>query len=374
MIALILTLIITIASVAHFYLKFAPLKSFIPFLSAIIALVVAFSYYELVAGWLVSKGFIPQVAHSLCYLLIFAICSLGLNFLLGFVVGSNVDFGPLTKNICAVVFGILTGLIVSGVVVVSLSLAPLRKSIPYARFDETINVSDPSSSIIPVDSFVVGIYNMISKGALGGGNRFDVVHANFLDQIHLNRYAVKAGVGIVAGEGAAFVEKFGVRKKELPGGDVRTVVELHIKNKKIKKGGAMGSDNKVTFALAQARLICDIDGKRELTGKNVKVFYPERYLLKGQPAKNDVKLSEVISFAGESFVKTSGGKAARIDLAFRVPVGLTPRLLQFKANNVITLPKIATQEEIDAAAAEADANKPADEEAAEPAANDLDSF
>jgi hypothetical protein len=356
MVSLILTLIIIIGTVAHFYLKFTPMKSFVTFINTTLGFVVAFSYYELLAGLLISKGYISHIAQSLSFLVIFAVVSVMLKVLTDFIVGSNIDFGQATKITTDIIFGVLTGLIISGAVTIALGLAPFRKSVPYARFGDTINAQNPSSAMIPADGFITGFYNIISKSALGTGNRFDVVHAKFLDQIHLNRFAVKDEVSIVAAEKAAFVEKFGVRKKELPGGDVRTVIELSIKNKSIEDGGALDSANKLSFALAQTRLICAPADQLEVSGSNIGVLYPEKYLIKGQPVKNDVQLSEIITFDRKSIK----GKAARIDLAFMVPENLTPKFLQFKSNTLIKLPKLATQEDIDAAAEEA-ANNPVEQ-------------
>lgn len=359
MIALILTLIIIIATVAHFYLKFTPMRSLVAFLAVILGFVTAFSFYELLADLLISREYIAQMAQCLSFLVLFFATSAILGLALDFVAGSNIDFGQPIKISCAIGFGLLTGLIISGVIIIVLGLAPFRKSIPYARFGDSINTSDPSPALIPADAFVTGFYNLISKGALGTGNNFGVVHANFLDQIHLNRYAIEDKAVLVVSKDAAFVKKFGVRKKELPGGDVRTVIELYIKGKTIKKGGAV-SDSAIVFSLAQTRLLCVPAGQQKITGKNLKVIYPEKYLIKGQPVKQDVQLSEVLSFSREDFITTSGGQAVRIDLAFVVPENLTPEFLQFKGNNTIKLPKLATQEEIDEAAQE-EANKATEE-------------
>jgi len=357
MISIVLTIIIIIGVTSRFYLKFTPMKSFAAFMSAVLSFVLALSYYEVLAGFLISRGYIAQWVQSLALLLIFFVGLLILENLSDYVVGSNIDFGKPVKIGVAIVCGIFTGLIISGVVDIAFAIAPMGNSNPYARFKDNINVSNPSSSLIPADSFVAGFYNLISKGALGTGNHFDVVHADYLNQLHLNRFSAKDGAAIVASKDAAYVEKFGVKKMELPGGLERTVIELNVSGKEIKDGGAKDGKNKVSFSLAQARLLCVPAGKPELTGKNIKILYPEKYLIKGRPVKESVKLSEVIDFDRKSL----DGQVARVTLAFNIPENLTPMYLQFKANNVIKLPKLVTQEDIDAAAEEA-ANNPKPEE------------
>lgn len=361
MVSTILTIIIIIGITSRFYLKFTPMKSFAAFMSAIIGFITALSFYEVLASFLISRGYFAQWVQALVFLLIFFAVTFILENVSDYVVGSNVDFGKPVKITTAIICGLLTSLIISGTVDIAFALAPMGKSAPYSRFGDTINPTNPSSALIPADGFVAGFYNLIANGALGTGNNFDVVHANFLDQIHMNRYAVKEGAAIVAAEDAAYVEKYGVRRKELSTGETRIVIELNIKSGIIKKGGAKDGKNKVSFSMAQTRLICAPAGQSELTGKNIKILYPEKYFRKGQPVKEAFKLSEVIEFDNKSLIKAPGGQVAKIDLAFNVPENLTPKLLQFKANTVIQLPKLVTQEEIDAAAEEA-ANNPTTED------------
>jgi len=364
MVSTILTIIIIIGITSRFYLKFTPMKSFAAFISAIIGFVVALSFYEVLASFLISSGYIAQWIQAVAFILVFFAVTLILENVSDYVVGSNIDFGKPVKITTAIICGLLSALIMSGAVVIAIGLAPMGKSVPYSRFGDTINASNPSSPLIPGDGFVVGFYNVIANGALGTGNNFDVVHANFLDQLHMNRYAAKDGAAIVAAKDAAYVEKFGVQKRELPTGEIRTVIELNIKSGLIKKGGAKNGDNKLSFSMAQTRLICAPAGQSELTGSNIKILYPEKYFRKGQPIKEAFKLSEVIEFDNKSLIKAPGGQVAKIDLAFNVPENLTPKFLQFKANTVIQLPKLATKEEIDAAAEEA-ANNPTSEDTTE---------
>ncbi|MBW8015183.1 MAG: rhomboid family intramembrane serine protease [Planctomycetes bacterium] len=375
MVSTIYTIIIIIGITSRLYLKYSPMKSFVTLMTAIIGSIVSLSFYELLASFLISSGFLVQWAQTACFIFIFAVIWAISETLVGFVVGANIDFGKPAKIASAIVCGVLSGFIISGNLSIALGLAPLRSSIPYARINETTRLqnyqsvkryenaaskSNSSSPLIPADGFVVGFYNIIAKGALASGNRFDVVHADFLDQIHLNRYAAKDGVITVAAKDAVSVNKLGVRKRELPGGDIRTVIELTISNKKVKEGGAKNKDNRLSFTLAQVRLLCGPKDQAELTGDNIRVLYPETYLIKGQPVKKDVPLTEVIEFDR----KVIKDQIAKIDLAFNVPENLTPRLLQFKSNNCIKLPKLATEEDIEKAALE-EANKPAPQDTPE---------
>lgn len=351
MVALIIISLITILLTAQFYLKNSPLTSFVSVIAAIIGFVAAFSYYELLAGLMIGKGYVPDWAHSICFLLLFVIAFAIIRGLSDYIVGSNIDFGPMTKNITAIVCGIFTSLIVSGSLIIALSLAPIGRSMPYSRFGDSINISNASEVKIPADSLVSGLYSWISKGAMGSNEKsFDVYHADFLDQLHLNRFAAKSDkVATVAGNEAVFVDKHGVWIKELPDGQTQTIVELDISSKSIKDGGAMGGENEVSFILSQVRVICSPKNQSDLTGDNIKILYPEMFLFKGQVVEENPPLSHILNFKRDSFITTPRGRVARVDLAFTVPDNMAPRLLQFKSNTIVQLPKVMTEEEIEEA-------------------------
>jgi len=360
MISTIVTILIIISMTSRFYLKYTPMKSFSTVMAAIIGVITAFSFYEILASLLISRGYLAQWAQAICFFTIFLAVSIILETLMGYIVGENIDFGKPAKISTAIICGIISGIIISGVVDITSGLSPTRRSNPYSRFGDQIDVSQvsrPSKSLIPSDDFVAGLYKMVSKGALSSNKRFDVVHANYVDQLHLNRFAAEDEVAIVSADDAVFVDKYGVRKKEMPGGEIRTVIELHVKTKAIEDGGAMDANKKLSFSLSQIRIVCAPEQESEITGKNIKVLYPEKYFIKGQTVKEDIRLSDIIDFPRDTFVQTAKGKAARLDLSFDVPESLSPKFLQFKANCNVKLPKLVTQEEIDAAELER-ANNP----------------
>jgi len=204
MVSVVLTVIIVIGMMGRFYLKFSPLKSFMVLICSIIGVVVAFSYYESLSGLLVSKGILVQSAQAMCFFVLYLITSLGLEYVLDYIVGSKIDFGNPAKISSAVILGALTGVIISGMFVTFLGLLPMRRMIPYSRFGDSIQkIKSPSKTIIPCDDFVAGIYKLVSNG-FSSKNRFDVVHANFLDKIHLNRFMSKEKGVLADGHSGAF--------------------------------------------------------------------------------------------------------------------------------------------------------------------------
>lgn len=353
MIAIIFTIIIVIAVTSRFYLKYGPMKSFATLMVTVFALILSFTFYEPPASFFISKGYIPQWVQGLCFFLIFAVVWGVLENVLDYIVGTNIDFGKPAKVITAVVCGLLSGLLISGSFVIVLGLLPSRSSIPYSRVGDSItssSLANPSSAMIPADDLTLGLYKIIAQGALGSSSkRFDVVHADYLNQIHLNNYMAKDGVLNVAGKEAVSIDKLGAVKRELSSGESRTVIEVTLKGKSIKNGGARDKNNKLTFTLAQVRLLCGPKGESDLTGKDIKVIFPESYYIEGQPLQKDVKLSDVIGIDN----KAMSNQMAKINMLFDIPEGLTPSILQFKSNNNVKVPKVLTEEEREKAVEEA---------------------
>jgi len=117
--------------------------------------------------------------------------------------------------------------------------------------------------------------------------------------------------------------------------DDRTVVRLGIKSGDVADGGVSNKSGTVSFTLSQIRLICVKNGQSISSSSDVKVIYPERYLLPRKKVKKDTSLDEIIEIPREMFKK----RIAWIDLAFNVPGSMKPALLEFKQNSVIELPQ-----------------------------------
>jgi hypothetical protein len=117
--------------------------------------------------------------------------------------------------------------------------------------------------------------------------------------------------------------------------------------KPIPDGGANDGSSKIAFFPGQIRMICKktVAGQdsNQLAG-NGKAVYPVGFLEDGKLTKT--KLDE------KRTPETKGIKGRTIwkDVAFDVPAGYEPILLQFKQNAVIELPKaVPTSDEIEQA-------------------------
>ncbi len=359
MLAIVLILIIVILSVAHFYLKSGALVSFATFAAAVFGVIVAFAYYEPLTNMLLSRGYGGQWASAGIYVVLFVLTFAVIRTAVDFMFGQDVELGNVITKVTAIVCGILTGLIISGVVLVALAMAPTPAKWPYARLGDgksavtVANIRSPGKPLIRADGIVTELFSWISRGSLSSKKSFAVYHTGFLNQIHLNNYKAKEKVYTVAGKSAVSVPKKGVRKLDSDN-DNLTVVRMKVKNADVKKGGARDADGDVAFTLGQIRLICKPNGQTDTRGSATAV-YPEGRVVSRRTADKDVdkknltgamsgrvlekrSLDEIIELDRQEFKIGNRGADARVDLAFKVPSGMEGVLLEFKQNVAVNVP------------------------------------
>ena len=361
MLAMILILITVLLSVAHFYLKSGALVSFATFAAAVFGVIVAFAYYEPLTNMLLSRGYGGQWALAGIYVVLFVLTFAVIRTAADFMFGQDVDLGYVITKITAIVCGVLTGLIISGVVLVALAMAPTSAKWPYARLGDgnsavtAANIRSPSKPLIRADGIVTELFSWISRGSLCSKKSFAVYHTDFLNQVHLNNYMARKKVYTVAGNRAVRVPKKGVRKLDSDN-DNLTVVRMEVKNADVKKGGARGAEGDVTFTLGQVRLICKRkNGQIDTRGSADAVYYPEGRIVDSRIADKEAdkknltgamsgrvlekrSLDEIIKLDREEFKIGDRSADARIDLAFKVPPGMEGVLLEFKQNVAVNVP------------------------------------
>ena len=364
MFAMIFILIVVLLSVAHFYLKSNALVSFATFAGAVFGVIVAFTYYEPLAGQLLSRGYGGQWALSGIYVLLFVLTFAVFRAAVDLIFAKDIQLHTLITKATAVICGLLTGLIISGVVIIAVAMAPTSAKWPYARLGDgqaaVASIRSPANPLIRADGFVTSLFSWISRGSLSSHKSFAVYHADFLNQVHLNNYKAKEKIYTVAGKSAVSVPKKGVRKLDSDN-DNLTVVRMEVKNADIKKGGAKGSEGDVAFALGQIRLICKPKGQRDTRGSAIAI-YPEGRIVSRRTAdkeadKKDLtgamsgrvlekrSLDEIIKLDREEFRIGGRGADARVDLAFKVPSGMEGVLLEFKQNVAVSVPASAPASE-----------------------------
>lgn len=346
MIAVILTILIIISCACVFFMKFSILKAFTAVVSVFLGMAVAFGYYEVVADILISRGHIIPWAHAVSFALL-SIIGYAVIFAVGdYLIGSDIKFGGIIDRVVLITCGLVCGMLVSGLLLITGSLAPISSQKPYPRFGEagasltSSTIRNAKHTLGNPDGFVAGVFGRISKGSLGSGKSFALYHADFVDQTFLNRHKVKDNVHPVAGKDALFVPPgIGVRLYDVDDKSL-TVVRIGINSDSISEGGA-ASGGDISFTLSQVRLICKEEKASDKQGGSGTAVYPQGLMLKRKMVEKD--LGEIIE-VGRNDIETKFGhsQAAWYDVVFDVPGGVTPVMIEFKRHCVTQLPEPVT--------------------------------
>ena len=333
MVPVIVILVLSL-TVAFFYLKCSMMQSFMTLWSAVIATIITFSYYEWLADLLISRGSGLNWALFGCFLVAFIVIFAVLRSASEFFARSNVDLGNAVKMSTALICGLLTGLIISGNLLVALGFLPMHGKVFYSQFEPgtPIVLKNPKTSALSTDGFVTGLYNRVSAGSMSSGKSFGVFHADYLSQIHLNKLKTKDDVLSVCSREALILPRDKgqkpVRLQTVDDEEV-IIVRVGVWVKDIEKGGA-GRDMK--FFPAQIRLIVKEAGAAEspMAG-TATALYPVGFWKNGALTKSD--LNKII--APDS--KEIRDKVFWMDVAFQAPEKMKPVLLEFKQNAVVDL-------------------------------------
>jgi len=334
---------------AYLYLKGTLAQGVAMIFNAIVAGFIAFGFYEMLSEFLIkySPG-IAVWANLICFVLL---------FILGFAIlqtvamqlnKEKVDFGKLPEQIGSPVAGIVLGYIITGHLLIAVAMAPLPSQWPYPRFDErNPNPTSPSKPLLSPDGFVAGLFGSVSKGSFspfGEAKSFAVLHAGYVDQLYLNRQKVTQEVSIVTSAPAIAVPRKdgvwfardGLRDSEgkalsTPGGESLMLVRIAIRRSALKDAAK--------FTLSQLRLICGPKtGEGPLAGAG-RAVYPIGYIGSGGRLERK-SLAEIITIDAS---KVEGDVS--MDVAFFVPMNLTPALVAFKRNNVVQVSSPASPED-----------------------------
>ena len=350
--------LVILGCAAYQYLKGTLVKAFVTIIISICASAAAFGYFELLANIVISRAgdgslasLIPW-AHSLCFVLLFILVFAILQTITTQLIRPPVDLGLWPERIGRVVCGVFLGLVISGVILTALAMAPLPNNYPYQRYDQrNPDAEAPNKVLLNADGFATGWFSMMSNGslrAIRNPRSFATLRANFLDQLFLNRHNIADGIPIVTRTEAIEVPKKNgawyapedikdsdgkpVSRKS---GQVLSIVRVGIKRSAIKDAGR--------FTLSQLRLVCKQKGDTEtaLLGKG-KNIYPRGYL-KAANQLQEKKLNDQIKIEHGDF---SGNETVRwIDFAFDVPGDFVPLVVEFKLNNIAEVPLLVSADQ-----------------------------
>jgi hypothetical protein len=334
----ILVLIIIAAGALYFYLKCNIMTAMTNLLAAVMGCILAFSYYEQLAGLLASEKWAVTWIQSVAFLLIFFFGFLFIRVLSGFLAKSDFDVGRPAKLMITIPIGILTGLFVSGALLIAAALSPIPPKLFYCRFplSQPLHLGITYPPIINADGFTVSFYSWVSRGSLSSSKSFAVLHADYLTRLHLNRYALGQGIPAVCSPKAVKLPMGNVqpvRLRDFSDQPKLVVIRIGISGNPIAKGGAE-HENKISFIPAQVALIMkEAEHAANLRG-SASVVFPLGILQNNE--LKTINLHEPI-VADASSLGTD--RTLWLDLVFSPHAEKQPVLLAFKQNAIIGLPK-----------------------------------
>jgi MFS family permease len=333
-------IILIVAGFAAFqYLKGSFLRAFITMFILIIASIIAFAYFELLAVLVIGQFANPEVSsfapyiQPMLFFLLFALSFAVLQTVASKLVKKSSALDERTEKAGRIVCGAISGLLLAGILFTALAMAPLGSRVPYERFSTFSPDPEKPNAIFYLDALPSELFSLVSRTGLAGKTSFAVVHPAFLDEIFLNRVA-EQDIPILCPPGS--VEVPGIKSVWMAPDDIKTtdgtappvktgynlvVVRVGFK----KNAGA--------FSTSQLRLSCNEKDAQPLTGAGVDEYPLGYYRNTGQLQLT--KLTEKITVSLENFK----GAIRYVDFVFPVPSTDVPVLFAYKANIITTLPK-----------------------------------
>lgn len=349
MIATLLIIAVILTTMGIFYFKASLVTMLTTILSAVFASIVAFTYYEIVSNLCISKGWLTGWIHSLSFLVLFFLTLFLLRILSDFIINSKIDLGKPVQIASTLVCGLFAGLLIAGHLLIALAMLPMSPDL-YLRYpsEQPLRINDPSAPLFNPDGLSAALYSWISRGSLSSAKSFAVYHPEYIQQTHVNRWAMSKEITPVLSPGAVKIPSGGqkpVRHRDLADHPNTTIVRVGISAAEIKSGGAKDSGGKISFIPAQAPVIAvprgaETAGKYQGTGS---LLYPKGVVEDGRLVK--LELNQELTFESKDY---ASDRMVWLDLAYEVPADSLPALLAFKQNAVVDLPKpVPSTEEVE---------------------------
>jgi len=151
--------------VAAFWAFQGVFSSAIMLIETIVALMVAFGYYEPLAGLMTE--YIPEYAHATALVALFAVTLTVLRLLTDKFIPGNVQFPMPVDRAGGGLLGLLTGLLLIGTTLTGVQMLPVG---PAPLGFERISFDPPARRAIWLnpDGFAVGMASLLSSGRFGG--------------------------------------------------------------------------------------------------------------------------------------------------------------------------------------------------------------
>jgi hypothetical protein len=267
---------------------------------------------------------------------IFFISMLALRIVFDLLLSGNMAFGTWSDRIGGGVLGIITGMILVGMLAIAMQMLPWDASIlGYKPYDDSLQ---PAKSLAPFNSdrFVLGMVDALSAGSMGGDKRFTQVHPDYLLELQANRNRCDLAGRCDSADDALQVSGIysADDKGNLPpwlADNTRPETNTYIVRVSVD-AKAKDLDNWYRLPATHFRLVTETTGGRHF-------YYPAAFLTFSRNLpKNEKNGWKAIGQDSQASVSAIGGlvierqadSALTIDWVYKVPAGETPQTLVFR--------------------------------------------
>jgi hypothetical protein len=289
-IASVVILLIMVGCAGAQYLKGSLVKSFVTLISALCASFVALWWYEQASVMVIKQEIMVDFAQPACFGMLFLISFAILQTAGTTLTKQKIDFSDKPERIGRIVFGLLLGYVISGVLLIGVSMAPLPSEYPYQRFDgNRADPKNPKRVLLNPDGFISGFFGIISGGSVSGTQSFAVLHAGFVNELSLNRLPISQNVKVITEAGTITMPAKSVWPapeglKDTEGKLVSSKSGGDLIVARVGFTGMMLSDGSLTPS--QLRFQCKKKGDKPRLGGSAVSVYPIGYLQSASQMKN----------------------------------------------------------------------------------------
>ena len=293
---------------------------------------VAFNYFELLAGLLNSKGFAAGGTKGGSLIAIFLVTLLILRLLTDRFIKGNMKFSMLIDRIGASFFGLLSSLTMVGIIALGFQMMPISPQIKgYDRYPDLDKLEEAKNFFPNADGFVLSLVKQSSNYGFNGSTNFCHFHPDMRRELYMNRFTLAQGSrheaapdsirlvkAWIIGDGLKDLSSGTTLNPEADGQFIAARVQITAGSK--EKPGAQDADGKIRFTLGNFRLVgFDPEDRRE-PGTSI---YPIGFLLPDWKVADSVGLG-----AGKMLPNTR-----EVDLLFEWPGDMqeiAPKYIEFK--------------------------------------------
>lgn len=197
---------VLILAIAYFQVVQGLFSAAIMTILSIVCAALALNTYEALGeAFLYSRQ--GPYADAVALIVLFVLPLLAVRIVLDKFVSANVVFGSWADRIGGGLLGIVTGMVLVGMLLIVMQMLPFGETVlGYRPYDDALRRDQRAWPLYP-DEFTVGLARLVSRGALSAEASFDTLHDDLLLEAFCARNTAGKNGGVHAAPDAARVHR-----------------------------------------------------------------------------------------------------------------------------------------------------------------------